>query len=320
MRASHTSTARAVVFPGQGAQRQGMAQDCFESFAESRRVFDTVSEAIGVDMAQLCFEEDERLHQTEFTQPAILTAEIAMWRAIKKRYNFEAKYFGGHSLGEYAALVAAGVIPLGDAAQIVHKRGALMQQAAPPRSGAMAALIYDNILQCDFLDIVHQAGAQVANYNSLQQVVISGPKTAVETAESDLKQRYPDMRVIFLDVSAPFHCSLMDGIAEEFEGCLRAFEGSFNLERATCVLSNYAGGFHKGETLIEHLVCQASGSVQWVTNMERLKEVADSVFEIGPTRVLGKFCAEVGIPVNTIVGMRTLRKHLGECETDGLQE
>ena len=255
------STARAVVFPGQGAQRQGMAQDYFASFAESRRVFDEASEATGVDMAQLCFEDDERLHQTEFTQPAILTAEIAIWRALKKRYNFEAQYFAGHSLGEYSALVAAGVIPLGDAARIVRKRGALMQRAAPRGSGAMAALIYDDILQSDFLDIVQEAGAEAANFNSLQQVVISGAKAAVEAAESALKERYPEMRVIFLNVSVPFHCSLMRGILEEFEGCLGAFEGNFDLERAACVLSNYNGGFHRGETLIEHLVLQISGSV-----------------------------------------------------------
>ena len=193
----------AVVFPGQGAQRVGMAKDFVAAYPESAAVFAAASAATGLDMAELCFTENEQLNQTEFTQPAILTAEIAMFAALKAHYGFAPRVFAGHSLGEYTALVAAGVVPLEAAVQIVRKRGALMQQAVPLGVGAMAALISDDLATFDYQAVVKETGAEIANFNSAKQVVISGPKAAVEEASRVLKEKFPTLTVIPLNVSAP---------------------------------------------------------------------------------------------------------------------
>jgi malonyl CoA-acyl carrier protein transacylase len=134
-------TARAIVFPGQGSQRPGMGKDFHERFAVAREVYAEASAAAGLDLEALCFGEDERLGLTEFTQPAILTTEIAMLRALEAEFGVEGELFAGHSLGEYTALVAAGVLALADAVRLVRKRGALMQQAVPAGEGAMIAVI-----------------------------------------------------------------------------------------------------------------------------------------------------------------------------------
>ena len=116
-----------------------------DSFAAAARVFDEASEAAGEDLRRICFTEDERLHQTEFTQPCLLTAQVAVFRVAAEEFGFAPRVFGGHSLGEYTALVAAGVLPLADAVRLVRVRGALMQQAVPAGEGAMAALMLDDI-------------------------------------------------------------------------------------------------------------------------------------------------------------------------------
>ena len=112
-----------IVFPGQGSQKTGMAQDFVEAYPSAKRVFEEASDALNLDVAKLCFEDDDRLHLTEFTQPAIVTAEIAMWTVLTETYGLEGSGFGGHSLGEYTALVAAEVIPLTQAVRIVRERG-----------------------------------------------------------------------------------------------------------------------------------------------------------------------------------------------------
>jgi len=129
----------ALVFPGQGSQRPGMAKDFHTDFAVARDAFAEASEACDVDLASISFGEDERLNLTEYTQPCILTAEIAMLAALRSEMGLEAGWFAGHSLGEYTALVAAGVLPLGEAARLVRRRGALMQEAVPAGEGAMLA-------------------------------------------------------------------------------------------------------------------------------------------------------------------------------------
>src|SRR5258708_21690905 len=130
----------AIVFPGQGSQRSGMARDFYERFAISRDVFVEASDALGLDMAALCFDDKPRLDLTEFTQPAILAAEMAMLRPLEREFGVSASLFGGHSLGEYTALCAAGAIPLEVAVKLVRRRGALMQAVVPPGEGARGAV------------------------------------------------------------------------------------------------------------------------------------------------------------------------------------
>ena len=131
----------AIVFPGQGSQRQGMGKDFYESIPECRRIYEEASDALGWDVAALCFGEDEKLNLTAYAQPSIVVTEIAMLKAIMEKYGITPDVFGGHSLGEYTALVAAGVLPLETVIRIVHIRGRLMQEAVPVGQGAMAAVI-----------------------------------------------------------------------------------------------------------------------------------------------------------------------------------
>jgi len=131
----------AVVFPGQGSQRVGMAKDFHDAFPLARDAFAEASDGCGVDLAAIAFRDEQKLNLTEFTQPCILTAEIAMQRVVAAERGLDARWFAGHSLGEYTALVAAGVLSLGEAAKLVRRRGALMQQAVPPGEGAMLAEI-----------------------------------------------------------------------------------------------------------------------------------------------------------------------------------
>ena len=130
----------AIVFPGQGSQRQGMGKDFYESIPECRRIYEEASDALGWDVAALCFGEDEKLNLTAYAQPGIVVTEIAMLKAIMEKYGITPDVFGGHSLGEYTALVAAGVLPLETVIRIVHIRGRLMQEAVPVGQGSMAAV------------------------------------------------------------------------------------------------------------------------------------------------------------------------------------
>ena len=294
----------AVVFPGQGAQKPGMAQDFHDQYETSKKVFDEASEATGVDIAAICFsEEDPRLNLTEFTQPCILTAEIAVYRILEQEHNFKPGFFAGHSLGEYTALVAAGVMNLGEAVQIVRKRGALMQAAVPENVGAMAAIILPGLENTNYAEIIAKHKAEIANINSPEQVVISGSKEAVQAAGQELKEVFakPEssadedeaanegIDVRFLTVSAPFHSSLMKKIEPEFADYLKSFSGSFDLSGANKVVSNFTADFHQPDTLLENLVNQISGPVRWVDNMRLLGQHADKIFEVGPNRPLGKF-------------------------------
>lgn len=283
-----------------------MGQDFYESSENAKKIFDEASEALGEDIKELCFTDNPRLNLTEYTQPAILTVEFAMLKAIEKDYSFKADYYAGHSLGEYSAMVAAGVIEFKDAVKIVKKRGQLMQAAVPEGIGAMSALLIDNIEDTQFKEITLTAGAEIANYNSAGQVVISGKTEAVKKASEELAKQYPDMRIVELPVSAPFHSSLMRTIEPEFKEFLMRF--SLKPEKSINVLSNFKGTFHKPEELVDNLVSQISGSVQWIQNMRVLKEVSGQIIEIGPNKVLSKFFSTIDVNVPSIINERSAKK------------
>lgn len=283
----------AVVFPGQGSQRPGMGQDFYQNFSTARRIFEQASEAMQLDMAALCFEEDPRLDQTEFTQPAILTVEFAMLQVIKEVFGFSPDLFAGHSLGEYTALVAADVIPFADAVRLVRRRGALMQEAVAQGRGAMSAVIKANILQSGVEKIVLQYKAEIANYNSQEQLVISGEALAVNQAARVIEQEIEGARAVPLNVSAPFHSSLMKTIEPQFASYLNELSANCNKEKAARVVSNFSGDFHKPSELLQNLVKQISGSVRWLQNMQVLQNSAEEIVEVGPNRVLTKFFASI---------------------------
>ncbi len=301
-------TTTAFVFPGQGAQKPGMAADFYMSFPKCREVFSTASATLGLDMQEICFSEHPDLNRTEFTQPAILTAEICMYSAIKEYVKPDNAIFGGHSLGEYAALVAANVICFEDALRIVQRRGQLMQAAVPEGTGAMVALIHDNIAEDSLRELLRREEVQIANYNSPSQIVLSGLKARIQSACQILRAMLPKLTIVELNVSAPFHCGLMLGIEREFEIYLRSFAARFNLAQSARVVSNFTGRFHQPETIIDALVRQISGCVDWVGNMKDLTSKAAKVIEVGPTRVLGKFFGALGVEVPSLIDVRSMKK------------
>lgn len=293
-----------------------MGEDFANQFPEAKAIFDTGSEKLGVDLSQICFTEDDRLNLTEYTQPAILTMEIAAWEVLQKRASLQGDTFAGHSLGEYSALVAAGALRYEDAVQIVRRRGALMQNAVPEGKGAMVALLHDNIASLNLPEKAEFGGITFANFNSLSQIVISGEKNAIEKAVEFFNAQYPEGKAIPLNVSAPFHSDLMQVIEPEFEEYLRSFSDHIDTAKAEKVLSNYTGTYHKAEDFISHLVKQISSSVRWVSNMEVIRDKANTVYEIGPNRVLGKFLQDLEVSAASIINVRSIKKTFPEAKLD----
>ncbi len=290
-----------------------MARDFHARFSASREAFEEASEALGLDVAALCFEEDARLDQTEFTQPAILTAEIAMMRALSCDFGMKPAYFGGHSLGEYTALCAAGVFSLATAVRLVRRRGALMQGAVPVGDGAMVAVIADGVAE-------RALGAQLAdvdlaNSNSLNQVVLSGERVAIERASTRVAELLAEVphQIVPLNVSAPFHSRMMRGIEADFRAALDEIAADAMLpERASIVTSNLTGGFHRPEraAIIDALTRQLSGTVDWIGNMRALLGVAEEIYEVGPGRPLRGFFKSAGREVTAIISVTSAERSL----------
>ncbi len=305
----------AVVFPGQGAQRAGMARDFHERFAVSREAFATASEAIGLDVAALCFEEDERLDRTEFTQPAILTAEIAMMRGLAE-LGLAATWFGGHSLGEYTALVAAGAMPLDVAVRVVRRRGALMQTAVPLGEGTMVAVIGDGIARVELRAALAGLEVDVANKNSAGQIVLSGATAQMDEACARVREATAaagiTVELVPLTVSAPFHSRRMRAIEPAFRAVLDEVAPHIDAARATQVTSNLTGGFHTGtlDALLDALTRQVSGAVDWIANMDAIARAAETIYEVGPNRPLRGFFKSTGREITSIVSLKAGEKAL----------
>ena len=311
-----SKTSTSIVFPGQGVQRTGMGKDFYDNFAVAKEAYEEASKACGIDLAELCFSEnDERLHLTEFAQPAILCTEIAMWKVVQQELSLQTDLclFAGHSLGEYAALVAAKVMPLGLAAALVKERGRLMQQAAPQGSGAMLAVISNQLN----LDLIRRAidGTEVdiANDNSSNQVVLSGASNAVHRAQEVINIEVEPMgseplRFVPLPVSAPFHSRFMAGIEAKFEHQLLNLCDDIQVDNATSVASNYNGGFHSNSfaTICRDLVKQLSGTVRWRDNMQCLLDEGAPIIEIGPSKPLRGFFKSLGVDIHSVVNLRSL--------------
>jgi [acyl-carrier-protein] S-malonyltransferase/trans-AT polyketide synthase/acyltransferase/oxidoreductase domain-containing protein len=303
----------ALVFPGQGSQRPGMGKDFYEQIPVCRQTFEEAADALGWDVAALCFGEDEKLNLTEFTQPCIVTAEICMLRGLKERYGFTPDYYGGHSLGEFTALVAAGVMPLDDTVRIVQTRGRLMQEAVPVGVGGMAAVISEN-LDIDMLaEAMEGLNAGIANINSANQVVISGALHAIDEAEKRLTENFPPektFRFIRLNVSAPFHSAFMKVIEGRFAETLEQLGRNMNAENAFRVTSNYTGSFHDNDVPLikRNLVSQLSNTVNWRKNMQILADKAEGIYEVGPGRPLRDFFKTIGVACQSVTGLGAAEK------------
>jgi [acyl-carrier-protein] S-malonyltransferase/trans-AT polyketide synthase/acyltransferase/oxidoreductase domain-containing protein len=288
-----------------------MGGDFDERFAASRRTYDEASDALGLDVRALCFAPDDRLALTEYAQPAILTTEIAMLRGLVEAFGVAPDRFGGHSLGEYTALVAAGVIPLADAVRIVRERGRLMQDAVRPGDGRMVAVIADRLDLAVIARALDARAVNVANDNSPAQLVLSGLVQDVLAVERELAGA--GMRLVPLDVSAPFHSVWMAPVEPSFARVLEESSTRWNVATAPAVTSNLTGGFHDADLprLRGRLVRQIGSTVRWQQNMRALAERPGRILEIGPNRPLRGFFKAIGVSIDSVTDVRSAERVFG---------
>ncbi len=282
----------AVVFPGQGAQRVGMAVDFCERSAEARRVFEAADDALGLPLSRWIREGPEsELRRTEITQPAILTASIAIWRALEPELAGPPAYLAGHSLGEYSAVVAAGGLDLVEAVRLVRRRGALMQEAVPEGVGAMAAVLGLEPERVAEICASTPGIVSPANLNSPVQTVIAGEAAAVAAAGEALR-RAGAKRVVVLEVSAPFHCALMAPAMEKLGPELAA---AHFRELAIPVISNVtAAPYRTAEDARRLLHEQVCAPVRWIDCVRELFERGVRLeLEVGPGAVLSGLAARI---------------------------
>lgn len=286
----------AFIFPGQGAQACGMGQDFYEQTETGKRIFDKATELMGFSMPQLCFEENDRLDITEYTQAAMVTASIAMMRVLEEN-GIKPDVAAGLSLGEYCALAAAGVMSDEDAIRTVRQRGILMQEAVPVGGGAMAA-----ILALDAAAIEEVTGAMegvwIANYNCPGQIVISGEKAAVEEACEKLKAAGAK-RAVMLNVSGPFHSGMLADAGEKLGEVLSQVELH---EPQIPYVANVTAQYVKSAAEVKELLTrQVSSSVRWQQSVEAMiGDGVDTFIEIGPGKTLAGFMRKISRDVKTL--------------------
>ena len=280
-------TKTAYIFPGQGSQAVGMGKDLFDNFVAAREVFEQADEALGFKLSEMCFAGDEAdLQLTANTQPAILTTSVAAYKAMESEGFARPDFVAGHSLGEYSALVAAGVLGFADAVQTVRKRGTYMQEAVPVGVGAMAAILGLDAKAVEE-GCAEAAEGQVcspANINSPSQVVIAGNAEAVDRACEVMKDKGAK-RAIKLNVSAPFHCALMmpaqERLAEDL-AILNYGEFAFAIFHNVDAIAN-----NERSNVANKLTDQVSSPVRWLQTIENMADAGVEQFiEVGPGKVL----------------------------------
>lgn len=289
-------TQQIFVFPGQGSQYSGMGKEWFSNFAQAREAYEEASDALGMDIAKLCFEgSDEELAQTANTQPALLTTSVAIYRSLEIDKN---AVFAGHSLGEYSALVAAGALSLGSAAKLVRKRGELMQSAVPQGQGGMLALLFKpgsngESIADELCQGVSQSGTAyvaVANYNTPEQIVVSGDSAGIEALKTKIEEsELPIRKVLPLNVSAPFHCQLMKPAAEGLAGDLLNAEWTVSSAEyfANVSAEKYTLGEGTHKETAQRLIEQIDHSVRWSQTMRNaIEQGYTQLTEVGPGQVL----------------------------------
>ncbi|MBP9483380.1 MAG: ACP S-malonyltransferase [Negativicutes bacterium] len=283
-----------MIFPGQGSQTIGMGKEFYDRYDSVKELFKEADEATGAPITSLCFEgpEDE-LRKTENTQPAILTVSVACQKILAE-HGVLPEMVAGHSLGEYSALVAAGVLSFADAVAVVKKRGRFMQEAVPLGRGAMAAVLglsREAIVEICLDSSSDQAPVQAVNFNCPGQVVIAGSTEAVQIAEGKLKEAGAK-RVIGLPVSAPFHSILMQPAALRLQTELDEID--FNDAKIPVVVNVDGSVVTKGSELRNLLVRQAASPVFWEDCMLTMAKEGITLFvEAGPGKVLTGFTKKI---------------------------
>lgn len=277
----------AFMFPGQGSQSKGMLSDLAEKYPSILKTFQEASDVLGYDLWELCQQGDEsELNRTEITQPAILTASIALWRVWSELNGARPDYLGGHSLGEYSALVAAGSIDFGAAVALVRERGRLMQGAVAEGVGKMAAVIGldDDLVVAACREAAADQVVEAVNFNSPGQVVIAGNSEAVDRAGALCKEKGA-RRVLPLPVSVPSHCALMKPAAEQLAAALQDVAVR---APAIPVLQNVTAQIVTDPLQIrDNLVKQLYSPVLWTQTLQTMAGLGvERVVECGPGKVL----------------------------------
>ncbi|MBP5221724.1 MAG: ACP S-malonyltransferase [Lachnospiraceae bacterium] len=302
----------AFIFPGQGAQCAGMGKDFFEQFSEARQMFELAGTSVGLDIKSLCFEEDERLNITEYTQIAMITTEIAMLKAVLSR-GLTADVCAGLSLGEYGALVASGVMQPADCFRIVRRRGILMQEAYP-EGGAMTAVIGMDSEKIEKICEETEGIVTIANYNCPGQIVITGIREAVEAAAEKLKNAGAK-KCAPLKVSGPFHSELLSDAGRQ----LREALDEIHLEKPKIpYVTNVDASYVQDETGVKDLlVRQISSPVRWQQSVEcMIQNGVDRFIEIGPGKTLTGFMKRInsGVRAMNIATVEDLDRVLDEIK------
>lgn len=298
------------MFPGQGAQYVGMGRDFYDAIPACRKVYEQASEVTGLDIPALCFEENENIHITEYTQIAMLTTEAAILTALEQAGRTPA-VSAGLSLGEYGALIASGVMGKEDAFRVIRARGIYMQEAVPT-GGAMAAVLGLDIPAIEQACEQTEGIVSIANYNCPGQIVITGEAAAV-TAAGDRCKEAGAKRVVPLKVSGPFHSQMLTGAGEKL---------GLELEKVTIsdftipYVANVTADYVTDKAVVKDLLIrQVSSPVRWQQTIERLlADGYDEFVEIGPGRTLAGFMRKINRDVKTvnIEKMEDYRAYVGE--------
>ena len=304
---------RAILFPGQGSQYVGMGSDFYERFDSVKAVFKTVDKTLGFALSKIILNGPEKeLILTQNTQPAIMTIGVSIFNVLKQEFDLnlnESRFFAGHSLGEYTALVCAGSLTIERAAYLLHERGKAMQESVPPGQGAMIAVLGMRMTEVEKeISLLKKKGiCEIANDNSDGQIVVSGTKTVIEILSENLKKKRK--KGILLPVSAPFHSSLMQQASQRM---IDKIENTDFLNPKPGIISNVTAKEEDDVNIIKPLlVNQITSRVRWRESVNyMIKKGVTDFIEIGPGKVLSALVKKINrdVKVSNINSVDNIKK------------
>jgi len=303
---------KAVLFPGQGSQYVGMGLDFYEKFDSVKVIFETVDKTLGFSLSNIILNgPEEKLKLTQNTQPAIMTIGVSLFNVLKNQFSLNlnsARFFAGHSLGEYTALVCAGSLTIEKAAYLLHERGKAMQDSIPPDQGAMMAILGMTIreVENEISLLPKEEICEIANDNSNAQVVVSGGRKVIEILNKNLKIK--KKKGILLSVSAPFHCTLMKKAAKNMK---EKIENTNFLKPEPTIISNVTAQEESDVNKIKPLlVDQIISRVRWRESVEyMIKNGVTDFLEIGPGKVLSGLVKKINknVRISNINSMKDIK-------------